>query len=150
MSLAKKYKMCSIPEEYFLRVFYFIFLNIGSIIIQKFNLKPMNKVQKISLRTAKMAKSAHKPINGKLCTLSTYNIYTGPKAVSSIGWVADSDQRGTWFESHSLHYTKISLILYAQTLPTYCPYHLQWYGVMVVWAMYGQCMGTFEPSFYDI
>ena len=26
--------------------------------------------------------------------------------------MADSDLRGTWFESHSLHYTKISLILY--------------------------------------
>ena len=28
-------------------------------------------------------------------------------AVSSIGWVADSDQRGTWFESHSLHLTNL-------------------------------------------
>ena len=27
-------------------------------------------------------------------------------AVSSIGWVAGFDQRGTWFESRSLHYKK--------------------------------------------
>ena len=35
-------------------------------------------------------------------------------AVSSIGWVAGFDQRGTWFESRSLHYKKISLILYIE------------------------------------
>ena len=35
-------------------------------------------------------------------------------ALSSIGWVADSDQQGTWFKSHSLHHTK-SLSYYIHT-----------------------------------
>ena len=30
---------------------------------------------------------------------------------SSIDWVADIDQRGTWFESHSLHYKYLSHII---------------------------------------
>ena len=29
-----------------------------------------------------------------------------------IGWVADSNQRGTWFKSHSLHYTNLSHTIY--------------------------------------
>ena len=38
-------------------------------------------------------------------------------AVSSIGWVADFDQWGTWFESHSLHFNNL-IILYIFTVTT--------------------------------
>ena len=52
-----------------------------------------------------------KPIKTHLLTW-LYHSYYIYRAVSSIGWVAGFDQRGTWIESRSLHYKKISLILY--------------------------------------
>ena len=54
------------------------------------------------------------PIPGKLQTLSS-SLYVRKQTaffpafwvVSTIGWVADSDQRGTWFESHSLRFNNL-------------------------------------------
>ena len=50
------------------------------------------------------------------------------KLVSEVGHF-DSDQRGTWFESHSLHYTNLTNTICVNLVPIVCLICLNYVGL---------------------